>query len=122
MVEGEGGSRTGERTKPQQQPHAAKDHAYMAAASLSFALRTTSGQTTRLLNTGASQHYDGDLENFTDITPCAPYKIQTALGVEFATKRGTVRYECHQDGVAKMFSLSNTYYLPLCSTPLISLT
>ncbi|KAF7368162.1 Transcription factor [Mycena venus] len=108
--------------KPQQQPHAAEDHAYMAAASPSFALRTTSGQTTRLLDTGASQHYDGDLANFVDVTPCAPYEIQTASGLEYATKRGTTKWECYQDGVVKTFSLSNTYYLPSCTTPLISLS
>jgi hypothetical protein len=43
-------------------------------------------------------------------------------GTEFAMKKGTVKFECHQDGIVKTFSLSHTYYLPLCSTPLISLT
>jgi len=70
----------------QQQNHAAEDHAYMSTASPSFALCTTTGQTTHLLDTGASQHYDSNLANFVDIVP---YEIQTASGTEFATKKGT---------------------------------
>lgn len=77
----------------------------MSPASPSFALRATAGQTTRLLDTGASQHYDGNLANFVNVAPCAPYEIQTASGTEFATKKGTVKSACHQDGFFKTLSL-----------------
>jgi hypothetical protein len=51
-----------------------------------------------------------------------PYKIQTALGIEYATQKGTTKVACQEYRVVKTFSLLNTYYLPSCLTPLISLT
>ncbi|KAF7353842.1 Transcription factor [Mycena venus] len=102
--------------------HAAEDHAYLTAAIPAYALRAAAAEheTLRLLDTGASQHYDGNLANFVDIAPCEPYGIQTASGLQYATQIGTTHFACNQNGV-KTFTLKNTYHLPECPTPLISL-
>ncbi|KAF7334246.1 Transcription factor [Mycena sanguinolenta] len=88
----------------QQLYDASESHAYIATAVPESALRASGTQSLRLLDTGASQHYDGNLANFISIRLCKPYQIQTASGVE------------------KTFTLSNTYYLKSCTTGLISLT
>ncbi|KAF7350699.1 Transcription factor [Mycena sanguinolenta] len=103
-------------------PDASESHAYVAAAVPDCAFRASGTQSLRLLDTGASQHYDGNLANFIDIRPCEPYQIQTASGIEYATQIGTVEFMCHQGDVEKTFTLSNTYYLESCTTGLISLT
>nr|GAT42892.1 polyprotein [Mycena chlorophos] len=101
---------------------ASEHHAYVAAAIPDVALRASSAQSLRLLDTGASHHYDGNLANFIAIKPCDPYRIQTASGVEYATQIGTVEFACHQGDMVKTFTLSNTYFLESCTTGLISLT
>jgi hypothetical protein len=100
--------------------HAAEDHAYLTAAIPAYALQAAGHRALRLLDTGASQHYDGDLANFVDVAPCKPYGIQTVSGLQYATQIGTVQFACHQNGI-KTFTLKNTYHLPACPTPLISL-
>ena len=88
----------------------------------SHALQATGkGQDVRLLDSGASKHYEGKLENFSTIAPCRAYTIQTASGTEIATQKGTVIFQCHQGDEVKMYTLKNVYYLPSCQTPLISL-
>ncbi|EJD32741.1 hypothetical protein AURDEDRAFT_77498, partial [Auricularia subglabra TFB-10046 SS5] len=59
--------------------HASEEHAYLTVAT-EHALRAAGRQTLRLLDTGASQHYDGDLANFTEIADCEPFEITTASG------------------------------------------
>ncbi|KAF7324328.1 Transcription factor [Mycena sanguinolenta] len=106
----------------QQLYDASESHAYIATAVPESALRASGTQSLRLLDTGASQHYDGNLANFISIRLCKPYQIQTASGVEYATQIGTIEFACHQGDVKKTFTLSNTYYLKSCTTGLISLT
>ncbi|KAF7333659.1 Transcription factor [Mycena sanguinolenta] len=106
----------------QQLYDASESHAYIATAVPESALRASGTQSLRLLDTGASQHYDGNLANFISIRPCKPYRIQTASGVEYATQIGTIEFACRQGDVKKTFTLSNTYYLKSCTTGLISLT
>jgi hypothetical protein len=80
------------------------------------------GRVVRLLDTGASQHYDPDIKNFVDLRACEPYPIETATGqIVTATQMGTVKFVCEQDGVSKIFALSNVYYTPQLPCPLISL-
>ncbi|KAF7377884.1 Transcription factor [Mycena sanguinolenta] len=119
---GKGKGKAAAAAAEEKPPDASESHAYVAAAVPDRALRASGTQSLRLLDTGASQHYDGNLANFVDIRPCEPYQIQTASGIEYATQIGTVKFMCHQGDVEKTFTLSNTYYLESCTTGLISLT
>jgi hypothetical protein len=65
--------------------NASEHHTYVAAAIPDRALRASGGKSIRLLDTGASQHYDGSTANFVDMRPCEPYRIETASGIEYAT-------------------------------------
>jgi hypothetical protein len=70
--------------------HVAEDHTYLTVAIPAYTFCTAGHQTLRLLDTGASQHYDGDLTNFVNIAPYEPYGIQTTSGLQYATQIGTV--------------------------------
>src|ERR1700761_2649620 len=101
---------------------ASEHHAYLAAAIPDRALRASGGKSIRLLDTGASQHYDGNPAKFVNMRPCEPYRIETASGIEYTTQIGTIKFGYRDGDIEKTFTLSNTYYLESCTTGLISLT
>ena len=87
------------------------------------ALKASSSETLiRYLDTGASEHFDPDINNFVDIQPCNPFPI-TVPGetVIYATQIGTIKFVCSVDGANKILALSNVYYTPGWKTGLISL-
>ena len=94
----------------------------LSAANLALGLKAVNeGSIIRLLDSAASQHFDPDRRNFTDMRRCDPFPIEVATGhIVYANEIGTVRFACNQDGITKTFKLQNVYYTPDIPSPLIS--
>jgi hypothetical protein len=98
------------------------DHAFAAIdPGIAFKSSSTMGTVVRLLDTAASQHFEPDKSNFIKLEACEAYPIEIADGkVLNATEKGTILFSYHLDGETKTISLSNVYYAPWISSPLIS--
>lgn len=99
-----------------------KDHAFAVVSPGTASKSSTEASTVvRLLDTAASHHYEPDKSNFIELKACEPYPIEIADGkVVNATEKGIIRFACQGANGIEFIRLSNVFYTPWMSTPLIS--
>src|ERR1700761_9009714 len=87
------------------------------------AMKANKHTVTRYLDTGASEHYENDINNFIDIKTCDPITIQTSGGkIVVAKQKGTIEFSTIQNGdETHTYKLTNVYYTPGIAEPLISI-